>query len=104
MKTKFRILLSVITFIAGLVLLFAALAVPGRLAAQEQKKELPRYRVIDLGTLGGSFSEGRGINNRGWVTGTASLPNNTSQHRFLWQKGVKTDLGTLGGPNSGGYG
>src|SRR4029077_2354252 len=44
-----------------------------------------------------------GINNRGWVTGTAYLPGNTGKHRFLWQRGVKTDLGTLGGPNSGGY-
>jgi len=46
--------------------LFAALALPVRLAAQEQQ---PRYRVKDLGTLGGTFSLAGGINNRGEVEG-----------------------------------
>jgi hypothetical protein len=38
MKTKFRILLSAITFIAGVALLFAALALPVQLAAQGQQQ------------------------------------------------------------------
>lgn len=85
--------------------LLAALATPVRLAAREQpSNQLPRYAVIDLGTLGGSFSEGRGINNKGWVTGSAFLAGNAAQHKFVWQNGTKTDLGTLGGPNSGGGG
>jgi len=88
------------------VTLYTALANPVRLAAQEQLQtnQLPRYAVIDLGTLGGSLSEGRGVNNKGRVTGTAYLAGNAAQHRVIWQNGVKTDLGTLGGPNSGGYG
>jgi probable HAF family extracellular repeat protein len=85
--------------------LLLALVVPIGLSAQEQQSNrLPRYAVIDLGTLGGSLSEGRGINNKGWVTGTAYLAGDGAQHRVIWESGTKIDLGTLGGPNSGGYG
>ena len=38
MKSKFRMLLAAITFIAGLALLFAALAIPLRLAAQDKQQ------------------------------------------------------------------
>src|SRR5215471_1721797 len=75
--------------------LFAALVAPVQLAAQHT-----RFTVIDLGTLGGTFSLAGGINNRGSVTGNSTLPGDTAVHAFLWQKGVMTDLGTLGGPNS----
>lgn len=87
--------------------LFAALLflLPSRAAAQEQQhvKELPRYTVTDLGTLGGTFGIAFSINNRGWVAGAANLPGDTARHAVLWQNGVKTDLGTLGGPNSTAY-
>ena len=59
------------------------------------------YRVINLGTLGGSASNGfGGPNNRGWVTGDANLAGDQTEHAFLWRDGVMTDLGTLGGLNS----
>jgi len=59
------------------------------------------YSVINLGTLGGSASNGYGsVNARGWVTGDANLPGDQNEHAFLWRNGVMTDLGTLGGPNS----
>ena len=49
---KSRTLTSIISTI-----LFAALAVPIRLAAQErQNKQQPHYKLIDLGTLGGPNS------------------------------------------------
>jgi probable HAF family extracellular repeat protein len=83
------------------VALFVAMAVPARLAAKEHhSKKPPRYTVIDLGTLGGAFSEAVGINNRGWVSGYSTLPGDSVIHGFFWRKGVMTDLGTLGGPNS----
>ncbi len=87
--------------------LFVALAMPVRLAAQAQQedaKEQRLYRVIDLGTLGGTFSNGVGINSRGWVVGAANLTGDQAHHLFLWREGLKTDLGTLGGPNSGTFG
>jgi probable HAF family extracellular repeat protein len=94
MKSRFWIRSAAIT-------LFAALAIPFQLAAQKQQnKKLPHYTVTDLGSLGGTFGEAVGINNRGLVAGSSFLPGDAVVHAFFWQKGVTTDLGTLGGPNS----
>jgi hypothetical protein len=62
MKTRILVCITAI-------ILFAALAVRVRLAAQEQKQDLPRYTVIDLGTLGGTFTAPGGMSNTGWVEG-----------------------------------
>jgi probable HAF family extracellular repeat protein len=68
---------------------------------QSQNQKLPRYSLTVLGTLGGDFSQtGGGINNRGEVAGWSSLPGDSSTHAVVWDRGVITDLGTLGGPNS----
>jgi probable HAF family extracellular repeat protein len=83
--------------------LLAVLAMPLRLAAQVEKQEHRRYRVIDLGTLGGPFSEPHGINNEDWVAGFSTLKGDQNTHAFLWRHGHMTDLGTLGGPNSVGW-
>ena len=87
--------------LAGLMLL-AALAVTVQLAAQDQlqNNKHSRYSVKGLGSLGGTFGEANGINNRGWVTGISNLSGDQSYHAFLWQRGVMSDLGTLGGLNS----
>jgi probable HAF family extracellular repeat protein len=62
-------------------------------------------RWINLGSLGGTFTEGVDINNLGQVAGNSYLTGNTVYHAFLWQKGVMTDLGTLPGDvNSSGDG
>jgi probable HAF family extracellular repeat protein len=58
------------------------------------------YRVTDLGTLGGTFSLGWGVNNKGWVSGFSTLSGDQNTHATLWINGLKIDLGTLGGPNS----
>ena len=71
--------------------MFEALA-----AAQSQ----PRYTVIDLGTLGGTYSYAYGINNAGRVAGGAATPTQTGgvyQTAFLWLEGWMINLGTLGG-------
>ena len=54
----------------------------------------------DLGTLGGSFSEARGVNSKGEVVGVSETAAG-DQHAFLWtpDEGM-TDLGTLGGTMS----
>jgi probable HAF family extracellular repeat protein len=53
--------------------------------------------VTDLGTLGGSYSEGMDINAAAHVTGWSYLPDNWIAHAFLHRNGAMTDLGTLPG-------
>jgi probable HAF family extracellular repeat protein len=57
-----------------------------------------------LGTLGGSFSEGFGINSAGNVTGQSLVTGDSAAHAFLWNGASMQDLGTLGGTYSYGYG
>jgi len=89
----------ILTYI-GVMVVLAASALPTRWVAQEQKQDPSHYSVIDLGTLGGTFSFAGGLSNSGWVEGASTLPGDTALHAFLWRDGVMTDLGTLGGPNS----
>ena len=97
MKSRILILLAAMT-------LFAALAVPVRLAAQEPQQKAHRtqyYTVQDLGTLGGTYSLAGGINNNGLVEGYSALTGDQNEHASLWWKHIgPIDLGTLGGPNS----
>lgn len=55
--------------------------------------------MTDLGTLGGTNSWGRGINNNGDVVGESDTVDGRTR-AFVWRNGVMTDLGTLGGANS----
>jgi probable HAF family extracellular repeat protein len=92
------------TFIYLPALAFAAaLASPRELQAQPQT---PRYIVVDVGKpgFGGPLSFAFGENGSGRVTGQAMLPTGNF-HAFLSGIGhTLYDLGTLGGPNSGGSG
>jgi probable HAF family extracellular repeat protein len=54
-------------------------------------------KVRDLGTLGGSTSEGNSINNRGEIVGTSETPGNTGYDVFLYSNGKMHDLGNLQG-------
>uniref|UniRef100_A0A7C4AHU5 HAF repeat-containing protein n=1 Tax=Fundidesulfovibrio putealis TaxID=270496 RepID=A0A7C4AHU5_9BACT len=79
-----------IAFVAcALVLLGALLAH----AAQQ-----PRYRVYDLGSLGGEgmSSQASAINAKGQVAGSTQTPNG-DERAFLWSGGVMTSLGVLPG-------
>ena len=51
----------------------------------------------DLGTLGGTTSFGRAINDKGQVTGLSTRPAKRRPHAFLWNGSAMQDLGTLGG-------
>ena len=121
---KYRALTCIFT-----MTLFGALAIPVRLAAQEQPAkqqqngEHHRYRFVDIGTFGGPASylaidaNGNGslsafLNNRGTADGAAdtstpdpNAPNCSNadcfvSHAFQWQNGILTDLGALPGVNS----
>jgi probable HAF family extracellular repeat protein len=110
-------------YIIGMTL-FAALAIPIHLAAQNNQESKPKhhhYKLFDMGTLGGPQSyvnPGSGndtgnfasiLNNRGTVTGSAdtSTPDPFPSfcfnedcfvsHTFEWKHGVRTDLGSLPG-------
>lgn len=81
-------------------ILFSALAVSARLGGQDQLAPPPaHYRIVDLGTLGGTVSAGNAINNIGWVTGF-STESSGAQLATLWANGRQIPLGTLGGPGS----
>ncbi len=62
-----------------------------------------RYRLTDLGTLGGTDPFGYAINDAGQVTGYAYTAGNTAKHAFLADTNGMMDLGTLGGTDSFGY-
>ena len=62
-------------------------------------RAVPMYHVTDLGTLGGAYSDGFGINASGQVTGWSYTTGDAADHAFLYD-GTMHDLGTLGGTHS----
>jgi probable HAF family extracellular repeat protein len=102
------------------VILFAALAIPAQVTAQDRpnrgvKPGHHRYQFIDLGTFGGPGSYFIGttvtVNNDGVATGTADTttpdpyapfcfsPECLVTHTFQWKDGMLTDMGALPGVN-----
>lgn len=81
---------------------FVTLIVSPLLAQEQQNENKIRrnYSVKGLGTLGGTFAIGQGVSNNAWVVGFGNLDGDQNYHAFLWAHGIKTDLGTFGGPNS----
>ena len=92
---------------AGLLLLLGCTAEQGPTEAPDNPsfalKGTSNYTTVDLGTLGGSpaFAYALAINSRGQVVGASRAPSGAI-HAFLWDRGVMTDLGTLGGDFSQG--
>src|SRR5262249_8657805 len=84
---------------AGAPVLLAA-AVHGGDARGAEGGDPPQYQVVKLPSLGGTISRGNSVNDRGWVSGYSNLAGNQTRHATLWIDGEKTDLHTLGGPNS----
>ena len=64
---------------------------------------LPAYQITDLGTLGGTNSNARGINVFGQVVGYSTTAGGAT-HAFIYAGGMMADLGTLGGTSSYAYG
>lgn len=81
----------------------AVLAMVAGRAAQGQNSQLPRYRVVELGTLGGTYGQTFYVNDKGEASGEASLADG-NWHAILYKGQFKRDLGTLGGLNSSAFG
>lgn len=53
--------------------------------------------LVDIGTLGGTYSEGTSINDQNEITGVSSVTGSSLNHLFLYAKGHMSDLGTVAG-------
>jgi probable HAF family extracellular repeat protein len=78
--------------------------VMGRVQNEAGENEAATWRLGDdrmtrLGTLGGDYSEGVVINERGDIAGNSATVDG-EEHGFLWRNGEMIDLGTLGGVRS----
>jgi probable HAF family extracellular repeat protein len=60
-------------------------------------------KMLDLGTLGGTFGYPYWLNNRGEVVGQSNLKGDKHTHPFLWDGNRMIDLGTLGGDEGFAY-
>ena len=64
----------------------------------------PLYSVTDLGTIGGSSSQGLAINATGQVAGQGFIAGDAATHAVRWTGSVPTELLPPGGTASFGYG
>jgi probable HAF family extracellular repeat protein len=59
-------------------------------------------KLVDIGTLGGTYGFPNWMNNRGQVVGASNIAGDQLSHAFLWdKKGGLKDLGLLSGGMSG---
>jgi probable HAF family extracellular repeat protein len=58
--------------------------------------------IIDLGTLGGTYSAAYAINSNGQIVGYSYTSGDTARHATLWHGNAIVDLGTLSGSSSDG--
>jgi probable HAF family extracellular repeat protein len=105
MKSRQSAWIAAMSFVASLVLP-VQLAAQGQSEFKERKDVPPRYKLIDLGTLGGPQSNIQiliqSVTERGAVVGVADTSNSCPYNpaalvslAFRWHNGVLTDLGAL---------
>src|SRR5436309_3225215 len=81
-------------FLDGLarVLIGPSMQTCGQQQRTDRAKPAVRYTVTELGTLGGTFSQAFGVNDKGWLVGFSTTSGGL--RAFLWSDRVVTDLGT----------
>jgi probable HAF family extracellular repeat protein len=67
----------------------------------QEPRERERGKRVPLGTLGGSFSIARSINNRGEVVGGSLTEGDENFHGFLYRNNRLYDLNELLAPDAG---
>jgi probable HAF family extracellular repeat protein len=98
MRLRLRTYISAAALLAAATIPLAASAHVRDLAGASKSP----YKLVILGTLGGTETFAIGVNDRSWVVGESALPGNSTLHATLWTLNPRrtVDLGTLGGPNS----
>ena len=86
-------------FIILIAVCCGAILAPVHAQKPEATKAKTQYQVSTLPDLGGTSNGGNSINDQTWVAGYARMLDR-NRHAILWQNGLLSDLGTLGGPNS----
>lgn len=82
----------------GILVLFTAGAMVGSMTVHAA---LLKYRLTDLGTLGGNQSYVTEINSSGQAAGSSNVGGvNGSFHPFIWNGSTIQDLGSLGGTSA----
>src|SRR5215213_3566904 len=82
----------------------AASAAPVRASLSQAATTGVRYRITDLGTLGGSFSGPLDVNARTEVTGVTVDASESALLGFRWSRRHMSRLPSLGGPQVAGAG
>jgi probable HAF family extracellular repeat protein len=77
-----------------------ALVTVAACTSESPTDSIRHYTATSLGTLGGTYSQGTAVNNRGQVTGVSGIADNAAAHAFLYSGKGLADLGTLGGTDS----
>lgn len=99
MKSTYQVAIATLSLAAA----FAITSLASAQSAQSQPMFARHYKVVELGTLGGTYSQPFYVTNEGETSGEASLAGG-NWHAILWQGRSTTDLGTLGGLNSSAFG
>jgi probable HAF family extracellular repeat protein len=84
------------TFTGASGILFLSIACFSTLSRPAAAQRGSAYSILDVGTLGGDWSEAAALNNLGDVVGAATTGSGAS-HAFLRRNGQMFDLGTLPG-------
>src|SRR5436190_19326502 len=84
-------------FIILIAVCCGAILAPVHAQKPEATKAKTQYQVSTLPDLGGTSNGGNSINDQTWVAGYARMLDR-NRHAILWQNGLLSDLGTLGGP------